>query len=74
MFKSLENMPLFGGSLSKIKSDYDLSDSLSMEEVRVGFSAEKKLIDEFVEKCKSDQDDPNIILASLLQLYMNKGN
>ena len=73
MFKTLENMPLFGGSLSKIKSDYDLSESLSMDDVRVGFSAEKKLIDEFVLKCESDKDDPNIILSSLVQLYINKG-
>jgi len=72
MFKDLENMPLFGGKGAKISHEFDFSTALEMDEVRAGFSVEKDLIDAFLKSCEASGENPNIILSSLIELYLKK--
>ena len=72
MYKNFDELPLFSGGSKKIKRELDFSDGLTLEDVRIGFSLPKETSDKLVATCKENNDDPNIVLQSLVELYLEK--
>ena len=72
MHDNLGDFPLFGGSISKLKNDNDFSEALSFEDVRAGFGVDKKLLEAFIKSCKMENENPNDVISTLMELYNNK--
>jgi hypothetical protein len=72
MYDDIKNLPLFGGKIKQLSYEFDFSAALSMNESKYVFSADRKLLENFVESCHVEKKDPNFIISSLIKLYLEQ--